>query len=132
MVAPAAILVDKARRPLWRRVGLAVAVISFLLSLTADDIRLTNDNNAAGRQVSGASTIIASKSRFTYQVVPADVWRAQTLRLSHFEPEFLSLYEKCRNHTMTSWERLYAIYKSVHLSLGRTDRTLFLYEHSKE
>jgi Macrocin-O-methyltransferase (TylF) len=73
------------------------------------------------------------------------------------EPEFLALYEQCRQYTMTSWERLYALYKSVQYtvenripgdlvecgvwrggsmklvahvlhSLGDTNRTLFLYD----
>ena len=77
--------------------------------------------------------------------------------LAHLEPEFLTLYENCRPYTMTSWERLYALYKSVRyvvenkipgdlvecgvwrggsmrlaahvlVSLGVTDRTLFLYD----
>jgi len=77
--------------------------------------------------------------------------------MSNLEPEFLALYEQCRQYTMTSWERLYALYKSVRyvienripgdlvecgvwrggsmklvahvlLSLGDTSRTLFLYD----
>src|SRR5262249_42772466 len=31
--------------------------------------------------------------------------------MSNLEPEFLALYEQCRQYTMTSWERLYALYK---------------------
>jgi O-methyltransferase len=77
--------------------------------------------------------------------------------MSNLEPEFLALYEQCRQYTMTSWERLYALYKSIHYtvenripgdlvecgvwrggsmklvahvlhSLGDTNRTLFLYD----
>jgi hypothetical protein len=77
--------------------------------------------------------------------------------MSNLESEFLALYEQCRQYTMTSWERLYALYKSVQyiiqnnipgelvecgvwrggsmklaahvlLSMGATDRTLFLYD----
>src|SRR5262249_26535796 len=77
--------------------------------------------------------------------------------MSNLEPEFLALYEQCRQYTMTSWERLYAFYKSVKStvenripgdlvecgvwrggsmklvapllhSLGDTSRTLFLYD----
>ena len=29
------------------------------------------------------------------------------------EPEFLQLYERCRNETMTSIERMYALYKAT-------------------
>jgi hypothetical protein len=79
------------------------------------------------------------------------------LGLSSLEPEFRALYEQCREYTMTSWERLYVLYKSVQhvvenripgdivecgvwrggsmklaahvlLALGVTDRTLFLYD----
>ena len=79
------------------------------------------------------------------------------LGLSNLEPEFRALYEQCREYTMTSWERLYALYKSVQylvenqipgdivecgvwrggsmklsahvlLALGVTDRNLFLYD----
>jgi hypothetical protein len=79
------------------------------------------------------------------------------LGLSSLEPEFRALYEQCREYTMTSWERLYALYKSVQyvvenripgdivecgvwrggsmklaahvlLALCVTDRTLFLYD----
>jgi len=77
--------------------------------------------------------------------------------MSNLEPEFLALYEQCRQYTMTSWERLYALYRSVRyvvenripgdlvecgvwrggsmklvahvlLSLSDTGRTLFLYD----
>jgi Macrocin-O-methyltransferase (TylF) len=77
--------------------------------------------------------------------------------MSDMEPEFLALYEQCRQYTMTSWERLYALYKAVRYtvengipgdlvecgvwrggsmklvahvlhSLGDTNRTLFLYD----
>jgi hypothetical protein len=92
---------------------------------------------------------------FNYQEIMAqDQVRAG---MSDLEPEFLALYEQCREYTMTSWERLYALYKSVQYvvenkipgdlvecgvwrggsmklvahvlqSLGDTDRTLFLYD----
>ena len=29
------------------------------------------------------------------------------------EPDFFPLYERCRNYTMTSWERLYGLYSAV-------------------
>jgi len=92
---------------------------------------------------------------YDYQAVMAqDQLRAG---MSDLEPEFLALYEQCRQYTMTSWERLYALYKSVQYtvenriqgdlvecgvwrggsmklvahvlcSLGDTNRTLFLYD----
>jgi len=34
-------------------------------------------------------------------------------RFGDFDPEFRPLFEKCRSATMTSPERLYALYKSV-------------------
>lgn len=47
-----------------------------------------------------------------YQVIMAmDQIRAGTVGL---EPEFVELYEKCREYTMTSWERLYALYKAIY------------------
>jgi hypothetical protein len=33
--------------------------------------------------------------------------------MANVEPEFLGLYVQCRDYTMTSWERLYALYKAV-------------------
>jgi hypothetical protein len=77
--------------------------------------------------------------------------------MSRLEPEFQEFYDSCRQYTMTSWERLYVLYKSVRyivengipgdlvecgvwrggsiklaaqvlLSLGATDRLLFLYD----
>jgi len=77
--------------------------------------------------------------------------------MSNLEPEFLALYEQSRQYTMTSWERLYALYKAVRYvvenrilgdlvecgvwrggsmklvahalhALGDTNRTLFLYD----
>jgi O-methyltransferase len=73
------------------------------------------------------------------------------------EPEFFPLYERCREYTMTSWERLYSLYSVVRylvkanvpgdflecgvwrggsmmmvaltlLSMGRTDRRLLLFD----
>jgi Macrocin-O-methyltransferase (TylF) len=92
---------------------------------------------------------------YDYQV--AMVQDQIRLGLSNLEPEFRALYEQCREYTMTSWERLYALYKSVQyvvenripgdivecgvwrggsmklsahvlLALGVTDRNLFLYD----
>jgi O-methyltransferase len=77
--------------------------------------------------------------------------------MASLEPEFVELYDQCRETTMTSWERMYALYKSVqHVvankipgdivecgvwrggsmklialvlrSLGVEDRTLYLYD----
>jgi Macrocin-O-methyltransferase (TylF) len=92
---------------------------------------------------------------YDYQAIMAqDQLRAG---MSNLEPEFLAFYEQCRQFTMTSWERLYALYKSVQYtvenripgdlvecgvwrggsmklvahvlhSLGETNRTLFLYD----
>ena len=33
--------------------------------------------------------------------------------MANLEPEFLELYDQCREYTMTSWERLYALHKAV-------------------
>src|SRR5262249_17536057 len=79
------------------------------------------------------------------------------LGMSNLEPEFVTLYEECREYTVTSRERLYALYKAVQyitdnripgdvvecgvwrggsmklvaqvlLARGDTSRTLFLYD----
>jgi hypothetical protein len=34
--------------------------------------------------------------------------------MMNLEPEFLRMYEQCREYTMTSWERLYDLYNAVH------------------
>ena len=90
-----------------------------------------------------------------YQVIMAqDQIRAGTINL---EPEFMHFYDQCREYTMTSWERMYALYKAilyiienrisgdivecgvwrggsmrlvamVLLSRKQTDRTLYLYD----
>jgi O-methyltransferase len=77
--------------------------------------------------------------------------------MTNLEGEFVKLYEQCRGYTMTSWERLYALYKALRyvvdrgvpgdvvecgvwrggsmrlaaitlLSLGAADRKLYLYD----
>jgi O-methyltransferase len=92
---------------------------------------------------------------YDYQTIMAQ--EQIRLGMSNLEFEFLALYEQCRQYTMTSWERLYALYKSVKYAvenkipgdvvecgvwrggsmklvaqalraLGETDRTLFLYD----
>jgi outer membrane murein-binding lipoprotein Lpp len=90
-----------------------------------------------------------------YQLIMAhDQIRAGT---SNLESDFVSLYADCREFTMTSWERLYALYKAVQYlvvnripgdfvecgvwrggsmrlaamvlrSLGDTERRLYLYD----
>jgi Macrocin-O-methyltransferase (TylF) len=92
---------------------------------------------------------------YDYQAVMAQNQRKAGM--SDLEPEFLALYDQCREYTMTSWESLYALYKSVQYvvenripgdfvecgvwrggsmkliahvlhSLGETSRMLFLYD----
>jgi Macrocin-O-methyltransferase (TylF) len=92
---------------------------------------------------------------YDYQTIMAQ--EQIRLGMSNLEFEFLAFYEQCRQYTMTSWERLYALYKSVHYvvenkipgdivecgvwrggsmklvaqvlcALGVTDRSLFLYD----
>jgi O-methyltransferase len=77
--------------------------------------------------------------------------------MANLEPDFVALYDKVKPYTMTSWERLYALYKAtryvvenripgdvvecgvwrggsmqltarVLLALGETDRKLYLYD----
>jgi len=103
----------------------------------------------------GISAGLRGEQSYDYQsLVAQDRLR---MEMSNLEPEFLALYEQCRQYTMSSWERLYALYKSVQyivesriagdlvecgvwrggsmklvahvlLSLGDTGRTLFLYD----
>lgn len=40
--------------------------------------------------------------------------------MRNLEPEFLDVYGQCREYTMTSWERLYALYKAVQYIVGRS------------
>ena len=92
---------------------------------------------------------------YDYQVIMAQ----DQIRIGMFnlEPEFIACYEHCREYTMTSWERLYALYKAVRyviensiegdfvecgvwrggsikliaevlLMLGESDKTLVLYD----
>ena len=93
--------------------------------------------------------------KLDYQVIMAqDQLRAG---MANVEPDFLELYATCREYTMTSWERLYALYHATHyivennvpgdfvecgvwrggsmrlvaitlLSLGIKDKTLYLYD----
>ena len=90
-----------------------------------------------------------------HQTIPVqDKLRSE---MSTLEPDFLALYKQCSQYTRTSWETLYALYKSIQyivanripgdmlesgvsgggsmklvahllLSLGDSDRTLFLYD----
>lgn len=93
--------------------------------------------------------------KLDYQVIMAqDQLRAG---MANVEPDFLELYAICREYTMTSWERMYALYHATHyivensipgdfvecgvwrggsmrlvamtlLSLGIKDKTLYLYD----
>jgi Macrocin-O-methyltransferase (TylF) len=103
----------------------------------------------------GISTELKREQSYNYpSLVAQDQLR---MEMSILEPEFIALYEQCRQYTMSSWERLYALYTSVRyivesriegdlvecgvwrggsmklvahalLSLGDTGRTLFLYD----
>jgi O-methyltransferase len=52
----------------------------------------------------------------------ADSMGVMAKRFGGFDPvvedEFLQIYEKCRNYTATSWERMYALYKAVRYAIG--------------
>jgi O-methyltransferase len=157
--------------PALRRRGLQILQTRDLLNMIAQfeadlserDRRineLTADLSARDSRVSDLTNIATEyqfklERSYDYQSIMAQDHIRQGL--SHLEPEFLTLYESCRQYTMTSWERLYALYKSVRyvvenripgdlvecgvwrggsmklaahvlLSLGVTDRALFLYD----
>ena len=150
---------------------------SHIAQLTADVSALAVDNNARDNHIAQLTAEVLALSEkaarvteltnivteyqlkleraYNYQSIMAEDQIRQGL--SHLEPEFLSLYENCRQYTMTSWERMYALYKSVRyvvdneipgdfvecgtwrggsmklvahvlLSLGVTDRKLYLYD----
>lgn len=137
---------DSYVRPALRRFGLEI-VKSTTLSRLAE--KITDLGNIATEYQ------FKLERSYDYQAIIAqDELRAG---MSNLEPEFLALYEQCRQYTMTSWERLYALYKSVQYtvengipgdlvecgvwrggsmklvahvlqSLGDTNRTLFLYD----
>lgn len=129
-----------------------------LYKAECNDLRSTTSTLAA--KVEDLTNIAAEyqlklERKPDYQVIMAlDQIRAGTTNL---EPEFTELYKDVREYTMTSWERLYALYKAVHYvvennipgdivecgvwrggsmrlaaqvlrSLGVTDRTLYLYD----
>ena len=157
--------------PALSRRGLQVIQSRDLQTMIARITQLTADLSARDRRISeliadfnsqvSDLTNIATEYQFKlersydYQSIMAQDQIRQGL--SHLEPEFLTLYESCRQYTMTSWERLYALYKSVKyvvenripgdivecgvwrggsmklaahvlLSLGAVDRDLFLYD----
>jgi hypothetical protein len=174
----ARIVGDRYVRPALRRLGLEVVKSTTLLAIqkaaneaTLKAVREVTRLKRQQRvdrdlitQLTGKVTDlsnIASEYQFKlergydYQAIMAqDQLRAG---MSNLEPEFLALYEQCRQYTMTSWERLYALYRSVQYtvenripgdlvecgvwrggsmklvahvlqSLGDTNRTLFLYD----
>jgi len=120
----------------------------------------TNSINEYRRRTDDLSNCIAEyqlklERSYDYQTIMAQ--EQIRLGMSNLEFEFLAFYERCRQYTMTSWERLYALYKSVHYvvenkipgdvvecgvwrggsmklvaqvlcALGVTDRSLFLYD----
>jgi O-methyltransferase len=122
--------------------------------------RLKQQQQVEREKISDLSNIAAE-----YQFKLERTYDYQTLMMEDqiragmrdLEPEFLALYKQCREYTMTSWERLYALYKSVQYTvengipgafvecgvwrggsmklvahvlhfLGDTKRTLFLYD----
>ncbi|HAV43451.1 TPA: macrocin O-methyltransferase [bacterium] len=42
-----------------------------------------------------------------------DIRNVLTLGVQHIEGEFIEIYEKCRDYTMTSVERMYSLYKAI-------------------
>jgi len=131
---------DRYARPALRWLGLEIIKSANLLAI---------------QKAANESYQFKLERSYDYQALMAqDQLRAG---MSNLEPEFLALYEQCRQYTMTSWERLYALYKSVQYvvenkipgdlvecgvwrggsmklvahvlhALGDTNRTLFLYD----
>jgi hypothetical protein len=158
---------DRCVRPALRHLGLEIVKSTTLSAFQKEATRLEQqqqeDQASIARLTEKITDLsnIASEYQFKlehsydYQAIMAqDQLRAG---MSNLEPEFLALYEQCRQYTMTSWERLYALYKSLQYtvenripgdlvecgvwrggsmqlvahvlqSLGDTNRTLFLYD----
>src|SRR5262245_1826075 len=168
-------------RPVLRRLGLEIVKSTALLAVQKTANEATHEANLRAREATLKAKAVTRLKRQRqkdrvkitdlgniaseyqlklerspdYQALMAqDQLRAG---MSNLEPEFLALYEQCRQYTMTSWERLYALYKSVQYtvenripgdlvecgvwrggsmklvahvlcSLGDTTRTLFLYD----
>jgi hypothetical protein len=160
----ALIVESRVVRPLLQAVGRDIIQIANLVALHNE---LHTNIETHKHEISKLSDIISERQSviteyqqrlersYDYQIIMAqDQIR---VGMSTLEPEFLRLYQECRQYTMTSWERLYALYKSVKyivenkipgdivecgvwrgggiklaahvlLALGHRDRTLFLYD----
>jgi O-methyltransferase len=172
------VLLDDYLRPALRRFSLEIVKSDTLIDLAkkafvllpSRDIviaQLKQEQTADRSSIADLSTKVADLTNIAteYQLKLERSYDYQAIMsqdqlrvgMSNLEPEFLALYEQCREYTMTSWERLYAFYKSVQyviqnkipgdlvecgvwrgggmklaaqalLALGSTDRRLFLYD----
>src|SRR6516162_213102 len=160
VVSPQRVVGNRYVRPALRRLGLEIVKSTTLFAIQREVTRLKQQQQADQEKITDLGNVASEyqfklERSYDYQAVMAqDQLRAG---MSDLEPEFLALYEQCRQYTMTSWERLYALYKSVQYtvenriqgdlvecgvwrggsmklvahvlcSLGDTNRTLFLYD----
>lgn len=145
--------VDNAVRPALRQFGLEILKSSNFSDMQKRLQELSAKTSDLGHIV----TEYQFKLERSYDYQLAMAQDQIRLGMSNLEPEFLALYEQCRDYTMTSWERLYAVYKSIYYivenkipgavvecgvwrggsmklaahvlcALGETDRTVFLYD----
>jgi O-methyltransferase len=72
---------------------------------------LERHNRSLTESATAAASKLQAREETDYQVIMAQQQLLAGLRDA--EPRFHELYEKCRPYTMTSVERLYALYKSV-------------------
>jgi hypothetical protein len=148
--------IDRYVRPAFRQLGVELVKSSNLLNIysrSQEATRLRTELGLLKRQATDLPCVEAEgrfspERRHDYQTIQS--------RMFDLEPQFLTLYEQCNQYTTTSWEGLYALYKSIQymvtnripgdvvqcgvlrggsmklvahalLSLGDTQRTFFLY-----
>jgi O-methyltransferase len=148
--------IDRYVRPAFRRLGVEIVKSTTLLDIylrSQEATRLRTELALLKRQATDfrcveAESLFTPERRHDYQTIQS--------RMFDLEPQFLTLYEQCNQYTTSSWEVLYALYKSIQymvtnripgdvvqcgvlrggsmklvahalLSLGDTHRTFFLY-----
>ena len=148
--------IDRCVRPALRRLGAEVVTSTNLLDIylrSQEATRLRTELAHLKRQATYIRCVEAEK-RLTSE--RGDDYQTIQSQMFDLEPQFLTLYEQCHQYTTTSWQVLYALYKSIQyivtnkisgdvvqcgalrggsmklvaqvlLSLADTQRTFFLY-----
>ena len=98
---------EKYARPLLRRFGLEVVKSTTFMRIYSEakeGARLKAESAYPGRK-----SLDFGRTN-DHQAVVQDQLRSEMCAL---EPAFLALYEQCHQYSSTSWETLYALYKSI-------------------